>query len=215
MIKERKRAPSARSLKTRENILNAAEQIFSAHGFEGAALRDIAKLADVPVGLVQHHGNNKEDLFCQTVIRRAEEIARIRVDNLEKLKTDGDLTLRSILNCFMGAYVTLAQDGGDHWLAYGRLVAHVSSDPRWKELAAQCFDPTASRFLEEILNLYPDASPEAAAAGQVYSVSAMLAFLNSGWRIDALSPGASDTDINHLVNFCTAGMEAILKPRAN
>ena len=211
MTTARKRAPSARSLETKARILNAAEQVFSVHGFEGASLRDIAKLAEVPVGLVQHHGNNKEDLFCQTVSRRAEELSRIRVEGLEELKENGDLTLRNILDCFMRAYLTLAQHGGDHWLAYGRLVAHVSSDPRWKDLAAECFDPTVARFLDEILALYPEASRDAAAAGQIYSVSAMLAFLNSGWRIDAMSPGAGDADIEHLIDFCTAGMEAVLK----
>lgn len=211
MSTERKRAPSARSLATKAKILDAAEMVFAERGFEGAALRDIAGLANVPVGLVHHHGGSKEDLFCQTVRRRAAEMAEIRLKSLARLKASGDLSLHRILDCFMRAYIILAETGGDHWRAYGRLVAHVSSDPRWQELTAECFDPTAGQYLDEILKLYPGAGRAAAAAGQVYSVSAMLAHLNSGWRIDALGDGHNESEFSRLVTFCAAGFEAILK----
>ena len=206
----RKRAPSARSLETKAKILDAAEMVFAERGFEGASLRDIAGQAAVPVGLVHHHGGSKEELFCQTVRRRASEMADIRQQSLEELKAAGDLTLHKILDCFMRAYMTLAETGGDHWRAYGRLVAHVSSDPRWRELTAECFDPTAGLYLDEIVKLYPKADRAAAAAGQVYSVSSMLAHLNSGWRIDALGDGHNERELDRLVTFCAAGFEAIL-----
>ena len=212
MEKQRKRAPSARSLQTKARILDAAEQLFAERGFEGASLRDIAALAGVQVGLVHHHGGGKEELFHQTVTRRADELAALRLTELEALKQSGDVTLRGLLDAFMRAYVTLARNGGAHWQHYGRLVAHVSADPRWRPLAAECFDPTANRFIEEILALYPTAERQAAATGQVYSVAAMLAFLNTGWRIEALSPGAAEAQVDQLIDFCTAGMEAILSP---
>ncbi len=213
MEKQRKRAPSARSLQTKARILDAAEQLFAERGFEGASLRDIAALAGVQVGLVHHHGGGKEELFHQTVTRRAEELAALRMKGLEELKQTGGASLRGILTAFIRPYVTLTH-GARHWQNYGRLVAHVSADPRWRSLAADCFDPTASRFIEEILALYPAANRQAAASGQVYSVAAMLAMMNSGWRIEALSPnsdtGTADADLDRLIDFCTAGMEAIL-----
>ncbi|MEX5561993.1 TetR/AcrR family transcriptional regulator [Pseudophaeobacter sp. 1A16562] len=210
MEKQRKRAPSARSLQTKARILDAAEALFAERGFEGASLRDIAALAGVQVGLVHHHGGGKEELFHQTVTRRADELADVRLAGLERLRAEDALSLRGLLDVFMRAYVTLARTGGPHWQHYGRLVAHVSADPRWRPLAAQCFDPTANRFIEEILALYPQAERQAAATGQVYSVAAMLAFLNTGWRIEALSPGAAEAQVDQLIAFCTAGMEAIL-----
>ncbi len=214
MSSNRKRAPSARSLETRARILDAAEALFAERGFEGASLRDIAQLAEVPVGLVNHHGGKKEELFCLTVRRRANEIAEIRQKSLKELQQSGDLSLYKILSCFMRAYITLAETEGGHWRAYGRLMAHVSSDPRWSDLTAECFDPTAGLYLDEILKLYPDAPRAAAAAGQVYSVSSMLAHLNSGWRIEALGEGHNERDLDSLVTFCTAGFEAILKQRS-
>ncbi len=208
--KQRKRAPSARSLETKARILDAAEQVFAVGGFDGSSIRDIAALAEVQVGLVHHHGGGKEELFHQTVARRADELARVRLEALEAARVDG-LTLYKILDCFIRPYVTLAQTGGAHWIAYGRIVAHVSVDPRWRDIAAECFDPTAGVFIDEIARLYPKAERQEIAAGQIYSVATMLAHLNTGWRVEALSPGAQEADLDKLVRFCAAGVEVMIE----
>ncbi|WP_299886141.1 TetR/AcrR family transcriptional regulator [uncultured Ruegeria sp.] len=209
--KPRQRAPSKRSLQTKARILDAAESIFAERGFEGASIRDIAAKAGVQIGLVHHHGGGKEELFYRTVARRANSLAHRRIEALEIEKAKGALSLRAILDCFIRPYVMLAQTGGPGWLAYGRLVAHVSVDPRWREIAAECFDPTAHRFIAEIAALYPDTDPALLASGQVYSVSAMLAHLNSAWRVEALAQGGDLTDVDHLIEFCAAGIEAMVK----
>lgn len=211
--KQRQRAPSARSLQTRARILDAAEQLFAARGFEGASIRDIAKAAGVQGGLVAHHGGSKEELFRLVVARRAGALSRIRVEALEGARAQGPLDLATILDCFIRPYVTLVREGGPHWVAYGRLLAHVSADPRWSTLAAECFDPTAQQFIDEIAALYPGAVPGRAAMGQIYAVSAMLAHVYSAWRLDTLSPGAGEADTDRLIAFATAGIHAVMSER--
>jgi len=206
----RKRAPSARSLETKKRILDGAEKIFADKGYDGATLRNIAGLAKVPVGLVHHHGHSKEDLFCQTVRRRADHLSKIRIQNLEELKSRSNLTLHSLLDCFFRAFVNLVEQDGEHWQSYGRLVAHVSANPRWRSLAEECFDPTAKLFLHEISLLYPNASQLRAATGQIYAVAALLAFFNSTWRIETLGGVNNNANIDELVTFCSAGMDALL-----
>jgi AcrR family transcriptional regulator len=158
-------------LQTKARILDAAESVFAERGFEGASIRDIAAKAGVQIGLVHHHGGGKEELFYRTVARRANALALRRIEALEVVKAKGALSLQAILDCFIRPYVMLAQTGGPGWLAYGRLVAHVSVDPRWRGIAAECFDPTAQHFIAEIAALYPDTDPALLASGQVYSVS--------------------------------------------
>lgn len=209
--KPRQRAPSKRSLETKARIMDAAETVFAERGFEGASIRDIAALAGVQVGLVHHHGGGKEELFFRAIERRAGKLAQIRTDALAKARKAGPLTLRSILDSFIRPYVELAETGGSGWIAYGRLVAHVSVDPRWRDIAAECFDPTARHFIDEIAALYPDVDPALLASGQVYSVSAMLAHLNSGWRVGALSQGGGVSEVERLIEFCAAGIEAMVQ----
>ncbi|MFT6559653.1 MAG: AcrR family transcriptional regulator [Sneathiella sp.] len=210
LLSPRKRAPSARSLETKRRILDAAERIFSEKGYDGSNLREIATLADVPVGLVQHHGGNKEELFAKTVKRRAEELSDIRIRELEKLKQTGELSVRTIMDCFLRTHFKLLTQDGPHWLYYGRLIAHVSANPKWQSLASECFDPTTHLFLDEILKLHPLTVRSRAATGQIYSVAALLAFFNASWRIETLSPGTTEMDIEDMIDFCVAGMETLL-----
>jgi AcrR family transcriptional regulator len=203
--KQRQRAPSKRSLETRARILDAAGE------------------ARTQVGLVHHHGGGKEELFRQTVARRAEELSGLRLMALEQRKAAGPLDLTSVLECFLGPYLGKAANGGAQWLAYARVVAHVSADPRWREISARYFDPMAGKFVDEIASLYPQASRRAIATGFVYTVSAMLALLTSRWRADALGKAAlgsaeegetdeiGEDDLGELVTFCAAGIAASLK----
>ena len=209
--KKRQRAPSQRAIQTRNRILDAAERVFAAQGFDGATIRDIAAEARTPVGLVHHHGGGKVDLFAKTVDRRAVELSQLRLGALATRKSKGPLTLTELLRCFYDPFLDLTEKSGEQWMCYARLVAHVSADARWRELAAHCFDPTAQKFIDEIALLYPNAPRPAIAAGFVYSVSAMLALLTSVWRMGALGDGDAQTENRDgLIAFCSAGMAACL-----
>lgn len=210
--KQRKRAPSQRSLQSRARILDAAERVFAERGFDGATIRDIAAAAGVPAGLVHHHGGSKEELFQRTVARRAEELARLRLEALAARKSAGPMALRDVVGCFLEPYIRMAREGGPQWLAYAGLVAHVSADPRWRGLAAECFDPTARIFIDEIAQMRPGVSRQAVAAGFVYSVAAMLAHVTSAWRVGALAGAEEEVAPEELVDFCAAGVEAALAP---
>lgn len=207
--KQRLRAPSKRSLESRQKILDAAEQLFSQQGFDGASIRDIAKRAGVQGALVHHHGGSKEALFHTVVARRAEELAALRLDALRQCKAQGDPGLRDILSCFVVPFLDLVLDGGPAWNAYGRLIAHVSADERWRPITQACFDPTVEVFLGELRQVLPQAPPARLGAQFVFMVSAMLSVCASRWRIDALSDGTADGDIAQaLLDFCEAGFRS-------
>lgn len=209
--KQRQRAPSKRSLQTHDRILDAAERVFASRGFDAATIREIATQADTPVGLVHHHGKGKTELFNQTVTRRAQELSGLRLTALTAAQQQAPLTLHLVLDCFIAPYLDRANTGGTQWLAYARLVAIVSADQRWHDLATRCFDPTARRFIDEIAALYPNTSRQTIASGFVFTVSAMLALLTSHWRIQALGGSETDTamDVETLIQFCAAGIHAI------
>lgn len=211
---QRQRAPSKRSLATRERIFDAAEQVFSARGFEGASIRDIARMAGVQGALVNHHGGNKEFLFATIVARRADELSGLRLAALERAKANGPLSVRTTLSCFIDPFMDKVMNGGDAWSAYGRLIAHVSSDARWRHIAKSCFDPTVKVFLNELSSVLPQASRADLGAHFVFMVSSMLSLCTSRWRIDGLSGGDTDQNqITALLDFCEAGFKTSNKAR--
>ncbi|MZR11995.1 TetR family transcriptional regulator [Maritimibacter sp. DP07] len=206
---ERKRAPSKRALATRKRVFDAAEKVFAARGFDGATIRDIAAEAGEPVGTIHHHGGGKEALFHRTVARRATPLSEARLKALGVLKRENQVTLETLLDAFMRPIFELS-DTDPGWRAYARLVAFVSADDRWREISAECFDPTAELFLAELGALLPETPRPALAEGFVFSVSAMLALLTSQGRIAALGGGAAPDkeQLDHLLRFSAAGLKA-------
>lgn len=216
--RQRKRAPSSRALATRARILDAAEIIFAQRGYDGATMRDIATTAGEDVSLVHHHGGGKAALFSQTVARRAGDLAAARQAALAAVQSQNTPTVEQILGAFLRPYLSLAQTS-PHWLAYARLVAHVSVDVRWRGLAAEHFDPTAAVFIAEIAAIAPGASRRVIASALVFSVSAMLATVTARQRITTLSGeddgAAPDQDLTALVDFCVAGCTRLCFPPAS
>ena len=208
--KQRQRAPSQRALATRKRILDAAEQVFARNGFDGATLRDIAAEADEAVSLVHHHGGGKETLFRQVIGRRAEELSKARIQALELAQSlSTNPTTETILSAFITPLLTnAANDIG--WQAYTRLIAHVSADERWRDIAAELFDPTALRFVDSVQNATTQSNRTAVATGFVYTISATLAHIAAGLRINALGEDEAPQD-NHdiLIAFCAAGMNRL------
>ncbi len=57
------------AVETRNQILDAAERIFSERGVSRTSLTDIAQAADVTRGAIYWHFRDKADLFCEMVAR--------------------------------------------------------------------------------------------------------------------------------------------------
>jgi AcrR family transcriptional regulator len=55
----------------KEQILTAAEILFSEHGYEGTSVRSLAKLAKVNVAMINYYFGSKEKLFAELVEYRA------------------------------------------------------------------------------------------------------------------------------------------------
>lgn len=58
---------------SRDQILDAAEQVFARYGFHDASLREIAELAEFSVGAVYGFFTGKEDIYRAIFLRRAAE----------------------------------------------------------------------------------------------------------------------------------------------
>ena len=60
-------------VKTKAKILDAAMQVFSTQGYEGASIRAIAKAAGISIGGVYLYFRNKEELYLNLIRGRIEE----------------------------------------------------------------------------------------------------------------------------------------------
>lgn len=82
------------SAKKRRQILDAATQVFSDHGYGGASMGEIAKVSGVSKGTLYNHFDSKEDLFVAFAFELLEGYAK---DLLEiPLESDHVEVLRSV-----------------------------------------------------------------------------------------------------------------------
>lgn len=58
----------------KEAVLESAARQFARHGYQGAQLEEIVRLAGVTTGAVYHHFRNKKDLFKAVAVRMEQEI---------------------------------------------------------------------------------------------------------------------------------------------
>ncbi len=69
---------------TLDCILNAAEELFAKHGYDGASLRNITGKAGVNLAAAHYHLGDKESLYAMALVRRLRPINEARLAELEK-----------------------------------------------------------------------------------------------------------------------------------
>jgi AcrR family transcriptional regulator len=200
----------------RELILDAAEALFSRHGYDGVTLRAIAKRAGVDVALANYHFGPKRDLFDAVLMRRAQILNSWRLDALEKVIGEAAPNapdVRDIIRAYFEPILTRPHVQEEGWKHYYALIAYVNNSPEWGgKLMTQFFDPLIERFIEALKLALPEVSPKSLYWGyHCLSGALTLAFAQTG-RIDHLSNGLCRSDdlpgaCNYIVSFVTAGFE--------
>jgi len=115
-----------KSERSRRQVLDAALQLFSRHGYRATTVRDIADAAKVSTGNVYHHFPDKETIF-NTLLDELWEIAETRKfpfrralisgqfpDNLEALGLAARESIREFRQYFALVYVDVIEFEGTH-----------------------------------------------------------------------------------------------------
>ena len=69
----RRRGPYAKTAERRHQILDAALQVFAAHGYRAGSMREVARTADMSLSNLMHHFKTKEDLLFALLRRRDDD----------------------------------------------------------------------------------------------------------------------------------------------
>src|SRR5437868_5833128 len=121
-----------------EQILDAAELLFSKHGFYGVTLRDVAQHVGIHTTLLHYYFKDKTNLFEAAFARRAPVTVGRRMVALEQYEKEaGDKpTVEGALHAFLDTDLDLYYEGGEHWMNYGAFGARVSNTPEGARLIA-------------------------------------------------------------------------------
>jgi len=219
---KRGRPPKTRaSGDTRDSILDAAEDLFSKHGFYGVTIREVAREAGVDTALVHYYFGAKRDLFDAVFIRRAEVWNNERVEAINRYAREaGDaMTLEDLLEAFLRPPFEWSLKGGPGWKHYSALVAQTNANPTFGgETMARYFDPAIRRLMELLKQVLPDAREVDLYWAYHMLSGALTLTLGETGRLDRLSGGLArsgdlQTAGDYMVKFAAAGFRACCPPQ--
>ena len=196
-----------------EQILDAAEQLFSKHGLYGVTLKDVAKQVGAHHTLLNYYFVDKKKLFDAVFARRAVVTSTRRMAALEAYdaQTHGRPSVEGALRAFLDTDLDLYIQGGERWKNYGALGAQVANTPEWgAKLMDEQFDPVVLRLIELLKKALPHCREEDIFWGYHFVSGALMLTLARTGRIDKLSGGRCKSDDfeavkSRMASFMAAG----------
>ena len=93
---------------TRENILEAAAQVFRQKGFHGSSMQDIAEAVNLQKASLYHHVSSKQEILL-ALLDRALELLLERISTISNQNIPADEKLRQMIR----AYLQILADNTD------------------------------------------------------------------------------------------------------
>src|SRR5688500_9835721 len=115
---------------TRTRILDAAEELFMLHGFEGTSMRQLTTKAGVNLAAVNYHFGSKDALIEAEFRRRLDPMNAARIAALETLETSGRaLSPDAVIRAFVGEGLRMIEDTRTGGRNFSRLLGRTYTGP--------------------------------------------------------------------------------------
>jgi AcrR family transcriptional regulator len=144
---------------TRIRILDAAEELFMQHGFEGTSMRLLTSRAGVNLAAVNYHFGSKDALIEAVFRRRLDPMNAERIAELDRLEMAGSApTPERIIRAFLQPSLAMVGDarcGGRNFI---RLLGRAYTDPSKpiRTLIGQLYAPAMERYKAAFQRALPE-----------------------------------------------------------
>ena len=214
--RKKRRTKAEQRAESLEQILDAAEYLFSKKGFDGVTLRGVAQRVGIHTTLLHYYFDDKAALFRSVFERRAGVTSGMRMAALELYeKQAGDNpTVEGALHAFLDTDLDLYREGGEGWMNYAAFGARISNTPEGAALMDEYFDPVVLKLVSILKRALPDYSKEDIFWGYHFVTGSLMNTLAHTGRIDRLSGGVCRSDDflavkQRMAKFMAAGFHAL------
>jgi AcrR family transcriptional regulator len=211
-----RRSKAEQRAESLEQILDAAEYLFSKNGLHGVTLGDVAERVGVQRTLLHYYFDDKRSLFEAVYARRANVTSGLRVAALDRYAAEaGDHpTVEGALHAFLDTDLDLYYQGGEMWMNWAAFCARLSNTPEGAVLMDVHFDPVVLKLVSILKRALPDYSDEDIFWGYHFVTGALMNTLARTGRIDRLSGGLCHSDDfpavkKRMAKFMAAGFLAL------
>ena len=216
--------PVVRHIDTRERILDAAEQLFMEHGYDGTSMRQITGDAAVNLAAVNYHFGSKESLMQEVFRRRLDWLneERLRVlDEMERAAGGKPLKPSQIVDGFFGTLLRLADDKQRGGIVFLRLLGRTHTEPSEfiRAFLAHEYAGVMERYKLALFRALPDV-PRAEIVWRFHFMLGATSYAIAGtdalrlvadWEIEELDAvDRIDRLVPRLMSFLLGGLRAPL-----
>ena len=213
-----------RNIDTRERILDAAERLFMAHGYEGTSMRQITGEAAVNLAAANYHFGSKESLMQEVFRRRLDWLneERLRVlDEMERAAAGKPLKPSQIVDGFFGTLLRLADDDQRGGIVFLRLLGRTHTEPSEfiRTFLADEYAGVMERYQQALFRALPDV-PRAEIVWRFHFMLGATSYAIAGtdalrlvadWKIEeADTVDRNDRLVPRLMSFLLGGLRAPL-----
>ena len=136
---------------TQIRILDAAEELFMQHGFEGTSMRLLTARAGVNLAAVNYHFGSKDALIEAVFRRRLDPMNAARLAELDRLEREAGgqpLAPEAIIRAFVGTSLRMIEDARHGGRNFVRLLGRTYTDPSKsiRALIGGLYAPAMERF---------------------------------------------------------------------
>ncbi len=202
--------------RTRQNILDAAERLFSRYGFAATSLRRVTRDAGVNLAAVNYHFGSKEALVAAVFERRLEPLNQRRLASLETAEQqagEAGPALEEILWCLIEPTLDMAREEAARFalLTCSQGQIHDEATAEVAGSMRQRFHHVSLRFRCALAKALPDLEESQLDVRFEFVLNAIAVALGAPRRKSATGEGDnSEVDLdalaNTLVTFLAAGL---------
>jgi AcrR family transcriptional regulator len=148
---------------TRTRILDAAEELFMLHGFEGTSMRLLTSRAGVNLAAVNYHFGSKDALIEALFRRKLDPMNTARIAELDRLESEGrSLAPEAIIRAFVGPSLRHMEDAKGGGRNFIRLLGRTYTEPTKpiRVLIGQLYAPTMERYKAALERALPHMARE-------------------------------------------------------
>ena len=205
------------STSKKDQILDAAEELFAKKGYMDVTLREIVDKASVDIPILNYHFKNKVVLLEGVLKRRADEITADRLKLLDQArKSSGNKSpdISAVMEALISPMVERCLNGGPEWSYYAMVLGQLGFTRKFANTIHELYDPVAQHFVSAMRLALPDTSLEKILWGYQFSMHSMIVALANTGRMDLMSDAEySSADLESacgaLINFVTNGMRGL------
>jgi AcrR family transcriptional regulator len=201
---------------TRTRILDAAEELFMQHGFEGTSMRHLTSRAGVNLAAVNYHFGSKDALIEAVFRRRLDPMNAERIAALDWFE---DPSPEDIIRAFVSPGLRMIEDAKGGGRNFIRLLGRTYSEPAKtiRALIGQMYAPAMERYKKALERALPQ-MPHEELVWRMHFMFGTLAYTLAATDTVQLIAGCKPEDRydarlleERLTAFLTAGLHAPLK----